>query len=400
MKTLFATLSVVLCSLPAWSQTQVPAVAVQDSSEIRNDIYGRPTFATLGKISLGGFVDANTNSFVQDGSPEGFSFEMRHFNVFLSSHVSERLLFLSEVEFEHGSQNVFLKRAQLDFEFHPAFVVRGGVILPPIGNFNVNNDSPKWEFINRPLVSTEIIPSTLSEVGFGIHGMISPASKMSILYGGYLTNGLSDRVVLNEFGRTRLASGKNANQFAADNNGSPAISGRLAVRQNEIGELGLSYYEGVYNTYRIGGETVDEKRRLHIFAVDYRIDARIAEIKGELAYALINLQKNLQETFGDQQSGGYADIIIPVWRPNFFDYDDAVWNLNFRLERVDYNMGRFSSTGNKIYDETNSVTGGISFRPTPATVFRFNYMRSWHKDLFGNPASKTAGVQLGFATYF
>ena len=47
-----------------------------------------------------------------------------------------------------------------------------GVLLPPVGAFNPNHDSPRWEFVDRPLVSTRIIPSTLSEIGFGAYGRV------------------------------------------------------------------------------------------------------------------------------------------------------------------------------------------------------------------------------------
>ncbi|NOT08408.1 MAG: hypothetical protein HOP28_09405, partial [Gemmatimonadales bacterium] len=60
----------------------------------------------------------------------------------------------------------------------------------------------------------------------------------------------------------------------------------------------------------------------------------------------------------------------------------------------------FASTGEKIFDETNAITVGVSFRPAPGTVFRLNYRRESVRDLVGNPAGVTGGVQAGFATYF
>jgi hypothetical protein len=36
----------------------------------------------------------------------------------------------------------------------------------------------------------------------------------------------------------------------------------------------------------------------------------------------------------------------------------------------------------------------------PETVFRFNYRLERFRDLQGNPASHTAAVQAGVATYF
>jgi hypothetical protein len=47
-----------------------------------------------------------------------------------------------------------------------------------------------------------------------------------------------------------------------------------------------------------------------------------------------------------------------------------------------------------------SFVPAISFRPNPQTVLRLNYRYQKQVDLFRNPASYTAGWQLGFATYF
>lgn len=385
-----------LCAtvITAFAQdTQTDTITVQDG------IYNRPFIGSVGKTAVGGYVEGNTNSFVEDGIPEGFGFELRRFNIFLFSNISERIRLISELEFEHGTEEIALETALLDFEINPALVLRGGIILPPIGAFNVNHDSPQWEFVERPLVSTEIIPSTLSEMGFGAHGKLYPGNVI-VSYDAYMTNGLGDGMVLSDMNRTHIAGGKSEEQFAEDNNGSPAFSGRVAVRHYDLGEIGFSYYRGIYNTFRIEGDFLDEKRYLSIFAIDYNTSIWRAELKGEVAWASVDLQDDLDEVFGEKQWGGHLDIIVPVWKPDVFSYEDAVLNVNLRLERVDFNRGTFSSTGENIFDETTALVPALSFRPTDDTVFRLNYIRRWHRDLVGNAAVKTAGIQFGFATYF
>lgn len=370
-----------------------------DTTTVQDGIYNRPFIGSVAKTAVGGYVEGNTNSFVEDGIPGGFGFELRRFNIFLFSNISERIRLISELEFEHGTEEIALETALIDFEINPALVLRGGIILPPLGAFNVNHDSPQWEFVERPLVSTEIIPSTLSEVGFGAHGKFYPGNLV-ISYDAYLTNGLQDGIVLNDMNRTHIAGGKSEHQFAEDNNGSPAFSGRIAAKHYGWGEIGFSWYGGIYNTFRVEGDSIDEKRYLNIFAVDYNASIWRAELKGEVAWASIDLQDDLDEVFGEKQWGGHLDIIVPVWQPDVLSYSDAVFNVNIRLERIDYNVGTFSSTGENIYDETTAVVPGLSFRPTGDTVFRLNYIRWWHRDLVGNPTEKTAGIQFGFATYF
>jgi len=170
---------------------------------IQDAIYQRP-FITLGKTTtaIGGYMEANTNYFMEDGVTEGFSMEMRRFNIFLYSTIGERIKILSELEFEHGTEEIELETALIDFEINPAFNFRAGILLPQIGLVNANHDSPKWEFIDRPLSSTQIIPTTLSEVGFGIHGKFFPKNFI-FSYDAYVVNGLQENIILNEEGREK-----------------------------------------------------------------------------------------------------------------------------------------------------------------------------------------------------
>ena len=180
-------------------------------SQESESIYKRP-FIDFGKTAVGGYLEANSNYFSEDGVSEGFSMEMRRFNIFLFSKISKRVKFLSELEFEHGTEEIALETAQLDFEFSPFLNFRAGIILPEIGLVNSNHDSPKWEIIDRPLSSTSIIPSTLSEVGFGLFGNLNSGNQF-INYHLYATNGLQDGIILNEEGRTHIASGKSLKSF-------------------------------------------------------------------------------------------------------------------------------------------------------------------------------------------
>lgn len=377
----------------------MPVAAQVDSTLAQQGIYDRPFIGSVSSTSLGGYVEGNTNYFVEEGVTEGFSMELRRFNIFLYSAISSRVRFLSELEFEHGTEDIALETALVDFQVRPSLVLRAGIILPPIGYLNQNHDSPKWDFVDRPLVTTDIIPSTLSEVGAGVYGRGGRGSLL-FSYDIYLTNGLGQFVVGNEFGRTDIASGKSEEQFEEDNNGSPAISGRFGLLRTGIGEVGLSYYGGFYNSFIVEGQEVDDQRWLGITALDFGVSLGPADVRGELAYAQIDVPPGMSEVFGDRQWGGYLDVVVPLWRPHFSGYRDASFALGLRLERVDYNRGRFSSTGGKIMDDVTALVPGISFRPTPGTVFRANYRYQWTRDFVGNQAVRSAGFQVGFATYF
>lgn len=375
------------------------ARARADTVGVQGSIYSRPFIGGAGQTAIGGYAEANTNYFVEDGIGEGFSMELRRFNIFLYSAIGPRLRFIAELEFGHGTAEIDLETALLDFQIDPRLVLRAGVLLPPIGAFNVNHDSPRWELVDRPLVSTRIIPSTLAEVGFGAYGRL--ALRIGTLtYDAYLTNGLGDGVVQNTEGRTLLAGGKRANQFEEDNNGSPAFSGRLALQRRGLGEIGVSHYGAVYNSFRTDGLAVDDRRRLSLSALDVGVSVGALSLRGEVAVARIDVPESLAEVFGDRQWGAHLDAVVPVWRPRVLGLRNATVNAALRVEYVDYNVGTFRSTARAIRDDVFALVPGLSFRPVAGTVFKVNYRRHWTRDLLGNATARLGGYQVGMATYF
>lgn len=363
-------------------------------------IYNRP-FIQLGKLNtaVGGYVEANTNYFSEDGVSDGFSMEFRRFNLFLYSNIHRRIRFLSELEFEHGTEEIKLETAVVDFEIFPSLTLRTGILLPPIGAFNQNHDSPKWDIVDRPLVSTTLIPSTLSEVGFGAYGRF-PGEKWVFTYEAYLVNGLQDGVVGNALGRTSIPDGKNGEMFGGDNNGRPMMTGRVALANRKWGELGLSAYGGTYNRFQSDGLAVDTARGLFIAALDYALSLGKLNFKGEAAYAQIETPQNMRPLSGTRQAGFFADLIYPVLQKPVLKWEDARLNLVLRGEWVDYNIGSFESTGGDIADDVWAIVPGISFRPGSNTVIRANYRREWWQDALGNPPANRAGFQVGVASYF
>lgn len=383
------------------SQQDTVSNAPGTGPEAKKDaLYDRP-FITIGKTStaVGGYVEGNTNYFVEDGVTEGFSMELRRFNIFLYSRIHDKIRFISEVEFEHGTEEIALETALLDFEFHPAFNLRAGILLPQIGLVNANHDSPKWEFVERPFSSTGIIPSTLSEVGFGLHGKWFAGSS-ALSYDVYLVNGLQDGVTLNDEGRTSLEAGKNPEMFGEDNNGTPMVNLKLGFANSHLGEVGLSYYGGIYNRYRFDGVEVEPKRKLSIAAFDLTTRIRKLKIQGELAMVNVDVPAELTEIYGERQMGAFLELGHPVLKRKMLGFENAVLSVHIRGERVDYNQGSFEFDGSSIGDEVNALAAGISWRPAAGTVLRFNYRNHRIFDHFDNEPARLGGFQVGVASYF
>ena len=366
-------------------------------------LYNRP-FLQLGKlpVALGGYVEANYQYLQENGITEGHQFQMRRLSLFVSSSISNRIKFLSEIEFEDGAKEISVEFASVDFEFNPLLNLRGGIVLNPIGAFNQNHDGPKWEFVDRPIAATQMLPATFSNAGFGLYGK-KFSNDWAFAYEAYLTNGFNDLIINNAENKTFLpATKEDPDRFEESFNGSPLFTGKIALRNNKIGELGISYMGGVYNKYEDDGLTLDVKRRVNVFALDFNttIPKIKTAINAEWAWVNVNVPDTYTEQFGEKQHGGYIDLVQPIIKKPMFGFQDAVLNAALRLEYVDWNKGTFKSTGGNIADDVFSIVPAISWRPGAQTVIRFNYRYNWQQDILGNPPSKLAGFQVGISTYF
>jgi hypothetical protein len=366
-------------------------------------VYNRP-FLQVGKlpVALGGYAEANYQYLQEDGVSEGHQFQMRRLTLFVSSAIANRIKFLSEIEFEDGTKEISIEFASVDFEFNPFFNLRGGIVLNPVGAFNQNHDGPKWEFVDRPISATQMLPATFSNVGFGLYGK-KFSKDWAFAYEAYFTNGFNDRIIANAENKTFLpATKENPDRFEESFNGSPFLTGKIALRNNKIGELGLSYMGGVYNKYKEDGLILDKKRRVNVFALDFNTTVSKTKtfVSGEWAWVKLDVPDTYTEQYGEKQQGGFIDVVQPILNRSMLGFVNAVLNAAFRLEYVDWNKGRFQSTGGNISDDIFSIVPAISWRPTAQTVLRFNYRYNWQKDILGNPPSMLAGFQFGLSTYF
>ncbi len=366
-------------------------------------VYNRP-FIQVGKlpVALGGYAEANYQYINTDGVSEGHQFQMRRLTLFVSSAISNRLKFLSEIEFEDGAKEISVEFASVDLELAPLLNFRGGIVLNPIGSFNQNHDGPKWEFIDRPIAATQMLPATWSNVGFGIYGK-KYSGNWVYGYEAYLTNGFNDRIISNSENKTFLPAAKaDPDRFEESFNGVPLFTGKIAVRNTRIGELGLSYMGGVYNKFQEDGLVLDKKRRVDVFAIDFNtvLPRLQTAVTAEWAWVKVDVPDTYTEQFGSRQYGGFIDFVQPVLKKRMFDFDKAVLNLALRLEYVDWNRGSFISTGSRIADDLFSIVPAISWRPTSQTVVRMNYRYNLQRDILGNPPAKLSGFQFGISTYF
>jgi hypothetical protein len=316
------------------------------------------------------------------------TFVPRRFNIFTHSVVSDRVMIGAEIEFEEMAEEIKLESATIDFTLHESLNFRGGVILSPLGKFNLAHDAPFNDLVERPLVSTDIIATTLSEPGMGLFGALYPSGPWRVTYELYGVNGFNEGIIEGSE-RTTIPNGRGTIE---DNNNRPSAVGRIALSPREGIELGGSFHVGPYNVFERDGLKVADRHNLSIFAMDYEFRRGRWELLGEYARARVDIPEPLAEVFARRQQGVYAQVNGHFGKGLFPALPHSIFTATLRYDHVDFDL---DTKG----DAQQKFTVGLNFRPTEDTVFKLNYVHSRTTD----PVPITvpgAAILFGVATYF
>ena len=171
-------------------------LAIPEEKQLKS-VYGLGPAASkvyqVGKgLSIGGYGEAFYQDVVSDNNNDAKSTaDLERMVLYVGYKFTDKILFNSEVEFEHGSTErngaVSVEFASLDFFINPMANVRAGMVLMPMGFLNQIHEPPFYFGNHRPEVEQKIIPSTWNEVGVGLFGAITP----NLTYTTYVVNGLN-----------------------------------------------------------------------------------------------------------------------------------------------------------------------------------------------------------------
>ncbi len=385
-------IALVVLAAPAYAQDAAPDSAAQPGADDRpfvEDGFGDRPYLTnlLGKAAIGGYAEAHARFEREDGARSEFTFLARRFNLFVNAQVSDFVRFGTEIEIEEAGEEVVLEFMTLDALIHPSLNLRAGMILVPLGRFNLAHDSPLNPFTDRPLVTTEILSVALSEPGLGFYGLLDLGGPARVTYEIYAVNGFDDGLLAVD--GVRLAEG--SNNFE-DNNNAPSVVGRVAWSPQAGQELGLSGHVGAYNVFEVDGERVDDRRDLTIWALDGELDVGPVELSGEAALALIDIPPSLEGLLAEKQQGLYVDAVYPFWRGKVRHIPSSFFTARARLDVLDLDA-------NLDGDSVKQISLGVGFHPTRDTALKLDYVRGQGRDRFNNSA-EFARVLFSFASYF
>jgi hypothetical protein len=357
---------------------------------VRGGVYDKPyQTRLLGRTAIGGYAEAHARYERVDGITEESGFEAKRFNIFTSTRVSDFVRMAAELEFEEAGRDIKLEYAAIDVRIHPALTFRGGMLLSPLGRFNLSHDSPLNEFTDRPLVSTDILGVALSEPGFGVLGQVPVGRQGRVTWEAYLTNGFHDGLVTASEEGTRIPLGRGNTE---DQNASPAFVGRVTWSPATGQELGLSGHHGAWNVFSVDGTAVDDRRNLTLGVVDAEVTVAGVRVSGEAALARAEIPPGLRGTYASRQAGWYVDIARDFGAGWVRTAPGSSFTLKARVDVIDLDT-------RAVGQHVRQAGAGLNFRPTSESVIKLEMVRGWSYDPFNN-RSDFARLLASFATYF
>ena len=333
-------------------------------------------------VSLGGYGEALYQNFAaarQDGRPANRTDQLDFVRavVYVGYKFSDRILFNSELEFEHATTGEGAEEkgeASVEFgylEFKPwkSVGLRAGLLLMPVGFVNELHEAPVFHGARRPQVEQSIIPTTWRENGAGVFG-----STGAFEWRAYAVAGLDSA----GFEGSGIREGRQGgSESKADD---LAFTGRLDF----TGVPGLLVGASVFTGNSGQGATVDSRE----------LGARVTLLEGHLQYehrgfqlralaartrlgdaALINARNGLAgaESVGERQYGWYVQAAYDVMTlaPR------GQWSVTpfVRYEKLDTQQRVPPGFARDPANARSLLTAGVGVKPLPNVVLKADFQR-------------------------
>lgn len=318
-------------------------------------------------LSVYGALDAYAYE-GQDAQFDGKAFEL-----VISGRPHKRLGVFAEVEFERAAGvggerggEVVVEQAYANLVFRPAFNVRGGILLVPFGNVNLDHFAPRRDLVNKPLPSLVIAPSDWTDNGLGLYGRIDAGPDWRIGYEAYAVAGLGEPIDARGTRAARLG-------YGADINANKALVGRVAVSRLSRLEFGLSGYHGRYDA--AGAQA------LAGFAADAVVTFGPLRLSGE--YDQMRAEKAHGADVDMHGGFGRATVTLPKgWVPAILarDFDEPALQLVAQYDWV--SLEGAGPEGALEQNRERRFTFGLNYRPARQLVLKLDYEFA---KVFGNP---------------
>ncbi len=333
-------------------------------------------------VSLGGYAEMLYEGFDSrrdDGAASGKTDQLDFLRLitYVGYKFSDRILFNSELEFEHASTGkdgeVSVEFAYLDFLFNDRVNARAGLLLVPMGFINELHEPPIFLGARRPQVERALIPTTWRENGVGVFGDLGPVSYRAYLVAGFDGAGLDE----SGFGASGLRGGRQSGSKSLAEDLGLVARADWSVTPGLT--LGASFYTGDSGQGAVAptsGQTVEARTDILEAHLEWRwrgLEARAlwVDVSVDEADLLNDVQGFTgSQSIGEEMQGHYlqAGFDVLAHRATRQALIPFV-----RFESMDTQRKVPAGFSRNPASDLEVVTYGVSYKPIPNVVLKLDF---------------------------
>lgn len=349
-------------------------------------------------LSIGGYGEAMYQNYVGDKTVDDKNnADLERMVLYAGYKFSDRILFNSEIEFEHASSGegaelkgeVGVEFAALDFFIDPLANIRTGLVLMPMGFINQIHEPPFFFGNHRPEVEQRIIPSTWREMGLGLFGQITP----SLTYTTYVVNGLNAE----GFQSSGIKEGRGGGSEAKSEDF--GYVGRMDYTPFALPGVtlgGSAYVGNSGQNQAYAGAKANVFTQLYEGHLQWKyrgLEFRTLGSWGHIDNADI-LSAAAGQTIGSENYGWYSEIgydVMPLLIPASLQYLAPF----FRYEKMDTIAKAPSGFADDLSQDRQIYQFGLQYKPIPNVVIKADY-----RNFSAKRGSLPDDFNLGFGFIF
>jgi hypothetical protein len=321
---------------------------------------------------------------------------------------SDKIVFNSEVEFEHQRQ-VFVEFAYLDFLFSDPVRLRIGNVLVPMGITNELHEPVFFHGVERPEVERNIIPSTWNENGIGLHGELLPGLTYK-LYGLQGLNATRGPPAASSWIRNLRTRGGTSGSAVGDRALVETFAGVLALGY-ETGPVmaGVSAYRGRSGQGQVVRPTASGSDPQDLREIDgdvtmveahAQVALRGAQLRGLAVQGTLSDAALINARHGLTGGSGLGSRVRGAYLEGAYDVMSLFGRDNQLIPFVRYELLKFhdrvpaGTTRNPALD-VDLVTAGVTYKPVPTVAVKADW--NWRRTgAATNAVTRALNVGAGF----
>ncbi|WOE70782.1 outer membrane beta-barrel protein [Hydrogenimonas thermophila] len=336
-------------------------------------------YYTQNPLSIGGYGEM----YWADSSDKTAITDVYRFVPYIGYKFNDWIVLNTELEFEHGGNEVAVEFMYLDFLLDNNYNIRVGNQLVPMGLVNQRHEPTLFPTVQRPETETLIIPSTWHETGVIVYGELG---MPSLTYHLGFINALNVNSDDTKIGNIKwLRNGRWGSSEKAPM-GKVAVTGRLDYSGIDGLTVGVSAYYG-----NGSNRDIDNVNGTSLFIYDlhaiYRYEA--VTLKGLFTQAMLDDAEKIGPDAVEEAEGYYLTAEYDI-----MSHFNNKYRLPIFVQYENYNPVKETVSGIGELDDIENITFGLNFYPHEQVVLKTDYQIKDRND--GSDEEETLSVGIGF----